>query len=305
MVSIPKAFKARILKLYSQDGGNWLNALPGLRDTLLEYWNLENTSPVSQLSYNYLEYAHSPEYGPVVVKIGFPNRELCTEIQALQVYQGLGGAVRLLDSDLDRGALLLERINPGYNLTSVSNDEEATRIAAQAMVDLRQPAPNQDFFPSMGDWCDGFNRYQHQYSDGSGPLKESLVNRAAGLARDLLETPANQVLLHGDLHHGNLLYREDGSWIVIDPKGVTGDFASEVGPYLFNPVPDLIHSTNLPGVLNRRLRILEEVTSVDRQRLEAWSFCRSVLSAIWTVEDGDNYLPYWVEISEIFGRLVK
>ena len=305
MVSYPTAFKTHILKLYGQDGGNWLKALPGLRNSLLERWVLEDTSPINQLSYNYLEYAHSPEYGPVVLKIGFPNRELFTEIQALEVYQGLGGAVRLLDCDLDRGALLLERVNPGYNLTSVSDEVEATRVAAQAMLDLRRPAPNKDFFPSMGDWCDGFNRYQHQYSDGSGPLKENLINRAAGLARELLETPADQVLLHGDLHHGNLLYREDGCWIVIDPKGVTGDFASEIAPYLFNPVPDLIHWPNLPKLLDRRLSILEEVTGLDRHRLEAWSFCRSVLSAIWTVEDGDNYLPYWAEISEIFSRLIK
>lgn len=305
MVSYPTAFKTRILNLFGQDGGSWLKALPGLRDSLLERWCLENPSPVSQLSYNYLEYAHSPEYGPVVLKIGFPNRELFTEIQALGVYQGRGGAVRLLDHDLDQGALLLERIQPGGNLTSVSDEEEATRIAARAMLDLRRPVPSGDGFPSMGDWCQGFNRYQHQYRNRSGPVEERLINRAAGLTQELLETPADQFFLHGDLHHGNLLFREDGSWIVIDPKGVTGDFACEVAPYLFNPVPDLIHWPNLPGVLDRRLRILEEVTGQDRHRLEAWSFCRSVLSAIWIVEDSDNYLPYWTEISEIFGRLVK
>lgn len=92
---------------------------------------------------------------------------------------------------------------------------------------------------------------------------------------------------------------------MIDPKGVTGDFASEIAPYLFNPVPDLIRWTNLPGVLDRRLSIMEEVTGLDRHRLEAWSFCRSVLSAIWTIEDGDNYPSYWAEISEVFSRLIK
>jgi len=261
--------------------------------------------PISKLSYNYLEFAHSPIHGPVVLKIGFPNPEISTEIKALAYFHDQRGSVRLLDWDLDQGALLLERILPGRDLTTIADDQEATRIAAQSMVSLRASPPGSDDFPTMEQWCEGFIRYQTSFNASSGLIPYPLFDLAAGLARELLQSPQEQYFLHGDLHHSNLLCREDGSWVAIDPKGVIGEFACEAGPYLFNPVPDLLLSPNLEGVLMRRLEILAAVTGLDKDRLAAWSFCRGVLAAIWSAEEGAQDLAYWVKISQAARVLVK
>lgn len=291
--------------LYGQKGADWLKALPDLRRSLRERWALENPEPLSQLFYNYLEYAQSPNYGPVVLKIGVLNRELMTEIQALNLYQGGGRAVQLLDYDLDLGALLLERIIPGQDLTSIPDDEEATRIAARSMLALRQPAPEKGDFPSLEEWCQGFARYQDKFQDQSGPLPQEIISRAAALAEDLLASTTQADLLHGDLHHGNLLYREDGSWVVIDPKGVRGDFSAEIGPYIFNPFPGLYQRENLDQVVERRLRIMAEMTGLDLKRLIAWSFCRTVLAAVWSVEDGNLHLDPNIKIIHILEMLAR
>lgn len=305
MTSLPESFETRICKLYGQDGQKWLNTLPTLRDSLVKRWSLQNIQPAERLSYNYLEFAHSPAYGPVVLKIGFPNPELLTEINALEYYQGIESAVSLMDCDIDQGALLLERILPGHNLTSLTDDQEATRIAAESMLALRQSPPAGNDFPTMEKWCQGFFRYNINFRGRGGPLPETLFDKAFRLVRDLLGSSQDQYLLHGDLHHSNLLFREDGSWVVIDPKGVIGEFACEVGPYLFNPIPDLIHQPNLVEILTRRLQILEEITGLDRHRLAGWSFCRTVLSAIWSLEEGDNHLSYWVDIAKTIDQIVK
>ncbi len=304
MVPLPEMFRTRVHNLFGPEGNEWLKALPALRGSLLDRWSLSETQPINQLSYNYLEYASSPIHGSVVLKMGFPNPELLTEIKTLQAYRRLKGVVKLLDFDIDQGALLLERIHPGRNLTSLSDDEEATRIAAQTMSALRQPEPQGSEFPTMETWCQGFSRYSESYGESEGPLPEAIFKKGMGLVKELLESPEERFLLHGDLHHYNILSREDGTWAVIDPKGVTGELAFEVGPYLGNPIPNLIRQPNLVEILRCRLRIFEGITGLDLHRLTAWSFCRTLLSAIWTIEEGDDHLDYWVEITEKIGQLV-
>jgi streptomycin 6-kinase len=271
----------------------------------LERWSLRNTQPIDHLSYNYLEFAHSPDHGPVVLKIGYPNPEFLTEIKALEVYRGVEVAVGLLDWDIEQGALLLERILPGHNLSSLLDDQEATRIAAKTMLSLRQTPPVGDDFPTMEKWCQGFYRYRDSFRVGDGPLPYPLFDKAFGLVKDLLASAEDQFFLHGDLHHSNLLFREEGSWVAIDPKGVIGEFACEGGSFIFNPVPDLLKQPELLKLLHRRLRILEEITGLDRCRLAGWCFCRTVLSAIWSLEEGENHLTYWVEIAAALNQIVK
>ena len=305
MIPLSRRFITRIHNLYGPGGDDWLTNLPALRESLLERWALENAQPVPEFSYNFLEFADSPDHGKVVLKIGYPNPELINEIKALEYYRGAAGAVRLLDCDPDKGALLLERILPGGNLSSLADDDQATRIAGESMLALRQPKPEESEFPTMEKWCQGFTRYQEWFSDIDGPIPRALFNHAYGIAKELLQSKRNQYLLHGDLHHTNLLFRYDGTWVAIDPKGVIGEFAFEVGPYLFNPAPHLIRHPDLKGLLQRRLQILTEISGLDRQRLACWSFCRAVLAGIWSVEEGDNHLRYWVKIATVIRKSVK
>ena len=44
------------------------------------------------------------------------------------------------------------------------------------------------------------------------------------------------VLLHGDLHHDNILRKGDRDWVVIDPQGVVGAGFLEAGRFLQNHV---------------------------------------------------------------------
>jgi streptomycin 6-kinase len=268
-------------------------------------WSLYHSQPLAELTYNYLEFAHSPEHGPVVLKMGCPNPELETEIKALKVYRDLDRAVKLMDWDTEQGVLLLERIFPGHDLTSLPDDQEATHITADAILALRCSVPPGNEFPTMEKWCKGFDRYQTLFSEKDGPLPIKIFSTAVGLVRELLASSEEREFLHGDLHHTNLLFRDDDTWIAIDPKGVIGELAFEVGPYVFNPIPDLIHRPNLGEILSQRLQILEETTGIDKYRLAAWSFCRAVLAAIWSLEEGETHLDYWIAIAEMIQQRMK
>lgn len=297
MNTLPQSFHDRILQVFGDQGQEWLERLPSLRETFIKRWALQDCQPVKELSYNYLDYAWTAAGDPVVLKLGLPNPELETEIKTLRHYNG-AGMVRLLEADPDLGALLLERVIPGTSLSALESDPQATRIAGKVMEDLWKPAPPEQDFPTVADWCRGFERYRKTYPRQEGPLPGGLVSRAGDLVRELLKSSRDPYLLHGDLHHYNLLYRQDGSWIAIDPKGVIGEPAFEIGAYLSNPKPNLIQRSGLQKILDRRLAILEQVTGLDRHRMASWSFCRAVLSAIWSLEDNQDQHSHEIEIAE-------
>ena len=147
MLDLPPDFTQTIQNTFGKDGKRWLAFLPSLLDEASRRWNLTDIQPVSNLSYNYVAFARklpSPSgtgarkgrgaggEGEVVLKLGVPNRELTSEIAALQLYNG-HGAVQLLGADPEKGMLLLERFQPGGMLFELEDDEQATHIAADVM----------------------------------------------------------------------------------------------------------------------------------------------------------------------------
>jgi streptomycin 6-kinase len=168
---------------------------------------------------------------------------------------------------------------------------------------LWKPAPEEDLFPSMEMWCQGFQRYQKQYPGSNGPLPEEHVQRAGLRAEQLLKDNQEQFLLHGDLHHMNILQGESGSWLAIDPKGVIGEGAFEVGPLLYNPVPALLGIPGVDNIIQKRLDIVSENTGLNRTRIKDWCYVRAILSAIWDIEDGGNNWDFWIKIADLIAKI--
>jgi streptomycin 6-kinase len=98
------------------------------------------------------------------------------------------------------------------------------------------------------------------------------------------------VLLHGDLHHWNILSARRSSWLAIDPKGVVGEPAYETGAWIRNPFPDLLRWQNAREVIVRRIDQFANELALDRDRIQSWSFYQAVLAAWWSYEEGD---PGW------------
>ncbi|MCA9947244.1 MAG: phosphotransferase, partial [Anaerolineales bacterium] len=159
-------------------------------------------------------------------------------------------------------------------------------IAAQVMQKLWRPLPAEHNFPSVADWAGGLAELREEFGGGTGPFDEKLVGTAESLFTDLLASSGEPVLLHGDLHHYNILSVGDG-WKAIDPKGLAGEPAYEVGALLRNPFT-LYDEPDLKRITVRRLDILAETLSLDRERLRQWGLAQAVLSAWWSYEDGDD-----------------
>jgi len=247
-----------------------------------------------KLSYNYVCAATRQDGTPVVLKLSPPYDEFYGEVAALRHYNG-SGCVRLLDADPDAGVVIMERIFPGEMLhdMALENDDEATRIIAEVMKELWRPLPPDHTFRTVEDWAQALQRLRDEHDGGTGPIPAHLVERAEAIYRELFASPSQTVLLHGDLHHDNVLSATRAPYLAIDAKGVAGEPAFEVGPIFYNPQPELFQMPNLAKALERRLAILVEHLAIDRERLLACAFAQTVLSSVWSVEDSehdDSYL---------------
>lgn len=280
---IPARFAQTIVEVYGAEGSAWLRRLPALLADCAQRWSLTLHAPFA-LSYNYVAPAVRPDGTQVVLKVGMPTPALLNEIAALQQYNGQGSA-RLLDADPAWGVLLLERLIPGTPLLSVADDERATLIAAQVMRRLWKPAPANPVFPSVGEWAARLQQARTQFPASSGPLPPKLLDAAERLFAELLASMATPVLLHGDLHHGNILAAERQPWLALDPKGVVGEPAYEVGALLRNPLPQLLARPQPQRVLARRIELLAAELELDPQRMIGWGVAQAVLSAWWGYED--------------------
>ncbi len=282
---IPEGFARTQTSLHGEAGVAWLNRLPALTREFEVRWSLKTSPPFPDLSYNWVVPAVRESGTPAVLKLSFPgDKEFGTEAEALRLFDG-GGICRLLELDFDRGAMLLERLEPGAPLTAVENDEEATAIAAGVMKKLWRPAPADHGFPTVSDWAGGFDRLRKRFDGGTGPMPARLVEEAESLFADLLASQGDLLLLHGDLHQENILTARREPWLAIDPKGVVGEAAYDTAALLHNPV-ETLDAPDPKRLLERRLEVLSGELGLDLARIRAWGLAQAVLAAYWSLEDG-------------------
>ena len=282
MQAISARFSEQIARTFGDEGRAWLADLPCLIDHYTTRWRLTIEGSFPNLSYNYVAPARRADGAELVLKLGLPRPELITEAAALQLCAGRGCA-RLLDADPDGGALLLERLRPGQSLLTLADDEHATAIAIELMVALQRPPPAEHPFPSVANWAAGLAKLRPHFG-GPGPFPPQLLAEAEQLFADLLPSQAAAVVLHGDLHHDNIV-AAGTSWLAIDPKGVVGEPAYEAGALLRNPYPALLSWPDLPQITARRIDQLAEGLSVPRERIRGWGLAQALLSAWWDCEE--------------------
>lgn len=305
MTPISDEFAQKMRTIYEGDGQLWLSRLPQIIRDSAEKWQLSVEGPVENLSYNYIVRATQRDGTPVILKIGFPARELFTEIETLDLFQGKG-MVKMLAVDKEKGAFLLERILPGNDLSTLKNDDEATRIIGGLIERLRCSPPDQHNFPHLLDWSRALERYLSRFPDKNGPIPSPFVQLAAVYFREFQAQAKPDFLLHGDLHHFNVLRGDGARWVVIDPKGVIGQRPFETARFLHNPYPKVLAASDLKRLIQRRVDIICELLPFDRQEVLVWGLCDAILSAVWSVEDGEkSHLVEMVHFAECMQALIR
>lgn len=305
-VLVPDYFRDFISRGFGETGREWLDQLPTTVAHYANTWDLEVLPPFDELSYNYVAPVRRRDGSEAVLKIGVPEAEQRSEIFALRAFDGHGIA-SLLEANADDQVVLIERIRPGVMLSTLfpDNDEKATEIGAGVMNDLIIPAPARraEFIALEGWFRGGFDGLRTTFDGGAGPFPRPLVDRAEKLFHELHASTGNLSLIHGDLHHMNILSSEfRGGWLAIDPKGVIADRAYEPAPFILNPNDTLHTHPNLSSILARRIDQFAEITAIDRYRIHGWTLAFSVLSAWWSYSSNHEWRPT-IALGEALGEL--
>ncbi|WP_053599759.1 aminoglycoside phosphotransferase family protein [Bacillus sp. FJAT-18017] len=278
-MNLPSEFVEKITGAFGSDGTRWLENLEGLVAKYAEKWGLTIEGPAGNLTYNYVVKACDKEGTPVILKLGVPNYDFINEARTVRQYNGEACA-RLLAEDATNGAMLLEQLIPGQNLSVLNDEEQAAKEYIQVWKNIRRKLPNNFSPPSILDWAEGFTRYKSQFPDGGEPIPFEAIERANAYMKELHD-PDQIELLHGDLHHENILLSERG-WLAIDPKGVSGNPYYDIMSFLINHLHNKKHPREL---LKNRINWICEGLGLDKKRLLKASYALGTLYACWGIED--------------------
>lgn len=282
---IPTVLARNATEAWGAQGERWLATLPASIADVAGEWDLSIGAPFA-MSFHWVAAVTRSDGTFAVLKLGPTGPgHLAHEAGALEAFDGRG-AVRLLAYDGARGALLLERARPGDMARDLvpQRDSEATAAAVSVLRQLHRRLPEHCRLPAVEDERESFAAHLRAYP-GDDPVPRRLVERAGRLFDELCGTAPARVVLHGDLHHDNLLSATREPWLAIDPHGVVGDPGYDVGALVYNPDPDR-RDDRLLSLVPARIEQLADGLGMPHERVVAWAFVYAVLSQVWSAEDG-------------------
>jgi streptomycin 6-kinase len=245
-------------------------------DSHLKHWNLtRDGEPIATHSSDLLPVRFGDV--PAMLKVARSDEE--RRGAGLMSWWDGNGAARVLAHHGD--AILLERATGRRFLATMARegkDDEASRIICGVAKTLHahRGSPPADLVP-LSEWYAELSRV--------AGTDTGIFSQAAATVRELLVSPQEKCVLHGDLHHGNVLDFGARGWLAIDPKGLIGERGFDFANILCNP--DFETATN-PGRMTRQINVVAEAAGLDPVRLLRWVFAYAALSAAWTIGDGGD-----------------
>ncbi|WP_137789369.1 aminoglycoside phosphotransferase family protein [Bacillus sp. E(2018)] len=293
---LPDLFIKQIIGVHGEKANEWLSKFEEILSYCEKNYDLHIQQPFN-LSYNFVAPATRSDDCEVVLKVVIDQKEFETELRALQLLSS-ENTVKVLAFEKERGMMLLERIQPGHTLAEIENDDKATILAANVMKKLMVPAPVDSNLPTVLDRKNSLKRIYQNYNSYL-PVSKATIEEALFITEGLNTSIEKTYLLHGDLHHYNILANGD-SWTAIDPKGLIGDREYEVVQYLLNKLPE----QRMEEITEKRIEIFVDVLNLNKERVLLRAYSHAVLATCWTIEDGQMQDSFLNTI-QVFKNLVS
>jgi streptomycin 6-kinase len=186
------------------------------------------------------------------------------------------GAAPVLEHD--ENAILLERAIGTHSLKQMAHtgrDDEASKIicaVAETLHNIKKSS-----LPELMPLDERFKSLWPAALQNGG-----VFVFAAKITKELLSSQKDIAVLHGDIHHDNIL-DFNGRWLAIDPTGLWGERGFDFANIFCNPDLEI---ASQPGRLARQAVIVAEAANLEHKRLLKWILAYASLSAAWFLEDG-------------------
>jgi len=260
-----------------------------------EKWSLEVLSVVDYFSVNCIFLCRSAEHGGAALKIG-ELFDVSNETKILREYDG-GRFVRVLEADEPNNVILLERIVPGNRLREEQSLDARLIAFSELHRGLHKPPRDASEYPTYLEWVTRITKFMSTQTEHRELY--TMMRRAEGICAELWVQYPQRLLLHGDLHHDNILLSADG-YKTIDPKGVIGDPIFDVPRFIMNEFRGVV---NEPFEVYREhidkvARHLEQSLGIPRSAILQCVFIETAMAYSWTVESGGVPKVYKVRNAE-------
>jgi streptomycin 6-kinase len=270
---VPDAVRGNAIVL---DAEAWLAALPSLVAELEHEWGMTVGRAYSGGTEAFVAEVALEDQSPAVLKLRIPRGDDSAKNEIIFLRLAAGGAcARLLQADVARGAMLLERLGaPLYarGLPAMRRHE----ILCSTAERLWRPAPGCGLptGAERGRWLVQF--ITSKWEDLARPCSEQAVEYALACAerRIAAHDDARAVLVHGDIHQLNAL-EADGGYKLIDPDGLLAEAEYDLGVLMRGDPLELIE-----GDPHQRSCWLAHRTGLDETAIWEWGVVERVSSGL-------------------------
>ncbi len=256
----------------------WLDDLPGLIADLERDWEVTVGKPYNDSSEAFVAEAIRRDGSPAVVKLIVPRGDAAAhEIVALRLADG-DGCARLLRHDIERSALLLERLGRSLyelGLPMATRHEILVRSAARVW----RPAAGSGL-PTGAEKAQWLSEFIARTWDDLGrPCREEAVEHALRCAerRGAAHRDERAMLVHGDVHQWNAL-EGTGGFKLVDPDGLLAEPEYDLGI--------IMREDPLDRDLQGRCRWLASQTELDPTAIWEWGVTERVSTGLLCLRVG-------------------
>jgi streptomycin 6-kinase len=188
------------------------------------------------------------------------------------------GCARLLQADLERGALLLERL--GRSLSELQLPIRSRHeILVSAASRIWRPAPDAGLptGAAKARWLAEF--VTKTWEELDKPCSERAVDYALACVarREAAHRDETAVVVHGDVHQWNALEAGD-EFKLVDPDGLHAEREYDLGI--------IMREDPLDGDLHRRARWLAKKTGLDETAVWEWGAIERVSTGLFGTQVG-------------------
>jgi len=275
MLDIPVEVRNKVI---ADGNAAWLDELPSMVGFLAQEWSLTIGATLRGGHAALVVEAMLAEGTAAVLKIGVPGtlRDLSFEATALRLADG-DGCARLLCVDLERGAVLLERL--GAALYDVVADPGARHdVLCDVAARFWRPVGDDVDLPTGADKAREYSVLLPRLWEETGQAcSRATIEDALGCMerRRRAHDDRQAVLVHGDVHDLNVLQASDGEFKLVDPVGLRAERACDLGTIIrCNP--------DAGDDLYTRAKRLATRTGVDAEAIWEWGTIHRVIGGLYS-----------------------
>jgi streptomycin 6-kinase len=267
--------RERLTNRFGPAVDGWLTRLPDMLVALADRWHLDLRQQIPRGSVSVVFRCGLPDGRRGVLKVSPDRARIADETAALKAWHTVH-VPRVIASEADLGALLIEAVDPGFPLDVPAGEASAEAIT-ELVGALHLATPNPSF-PPLEDRVEYlFRSSEALYGrdvDLTVVIPREVYEQGWALANRLARLEHRDVLLHGDLTPSNILVGgEERGLVAIDPAPCIGDPAFDVVDLVLWRADDV-------STVERRADQLSVVMDVDASVIFSWCVAFAGMNAL-------------------------